>query len=247
VVCVVLFVGGIVLVTAGVVGSVFAAIESSEPYQIAMERARTDEAVVERLGQPIEPGSAPSGKISKGGASGGTADLAIPVSGPQGTGTVYVVATQTKGVWAFSTLALVVTDSGERIDLLGAEATSPAPHASADSSGVTIQRLALARDDGNGEAGEEVTRFKASDRRIHVVAELSDFKDGVEVKVALTAVSAGGAKGKELGDVSVVFTSFDNVGCYYFTWPRDWPVGTYRVDAFLDGKLTQSLEFDVVA
>lgn len=99
-----------------VFGLVTGAFRSSYVYQEALARARVNPAVVEQLGTPIEPGRFVSGSISVSGAS-GEADLAIPVSGPKGRGTLYARASKRAGEWHFSML-LFAPENGQRIDLL---------------------------------------------------------------------------------------------------------------------------------
>jgi hypothetical protein len=93
------------------------AMKSSGAYQQAVSITQESPAAKEVLGSPIKPKFWMSGSISENGAS-GNADLAIPVSGSHGSGTVFVVATKSGGLWDFETLVLVLDDSGERIDLL---------------------------------------------------------------------------------------------------------------------------------
>jgi hypothetical protein len=96
---------------------VFGVIRSSEVYTQALERARASEEVQAALGTPIEDGWFVSGSINTSGSS-GNADFAIPLSGPNGSATLYVVATKSADRWRFSTLDVAVEDSADRIDLL---------------------------------------------------------------------------------------------------------------------------------
>jgi len=111
-----------VLVTIGVfvwalVGFVMGAFRSSYVYQEALARARAHPAVVEQLGTPIEPGRFVSGNLSVSGAN-GEADLAIPLSGPKGRGTLYARAMKPAGEWRFSMLLFAPENRQQRIDLL---------------------------------------------------------------------------------------------------------------------------------
>lgn len=99
------------------VGTISMAMKSSGAYQQAVIITQESSAAKEYLGSPIEPKFWMSGSISENGGS-GNAELAIPVSGPNGSGTVFVVAAKSAGLWDFHTLDLVVDDTGERIDLL---------------------------------------------------------------------------------------------------------------------------------
>jgi Cytochrome oxidase complex assembly protein 1 len=96
---------------------VFGAIKSSDVYKEAVARAKEAPAVQSALGTPITEGMFVSGNLNTGGAS-GSADLAIPISGPKGSGTVYAVATMVGGKWTFTTLEVAVPGSADRINLL---------------------------------------------------------------------------------------------------------------------------------
>src|SRR5258706_2258744 len=74
-------------------------------------------AVVAALGMPIVEGFFTSGNIKVSGRS-GSADLAIPISGPSGSGTVFLEARKSAGQWSFLTLAFESEKTGERTDLL---------------------------------------------------------------------------------------------------------------------------------
>jgi hypothetical protein len=101
---------------AGIVFAVFGLMRRSEVYAYALEQARTNPSVVEALGAPIEPGWYLSGSVNLNGAS-GNADIAIPISGSRGAGTVYAIATKRAGVWEYELLEVALASGGERIDL----------------------------------------------------------------------------------------------------------------------------------
>jgi hypothetical protein len=48
----------------------------------------------------------------------GDANLAVPISGPKGNGTVYVMARRIAGVWNYSQMIAGIESTGEKIDLL---------------------------------------------------------------------------------------------------------------------------------
>lgn len=112
--------GGVLLLVvfvAGIISIVFGAIKSSEPYQHAVAVATHDRRVTGKLGAPVEPGWFFQGSIEINGAS-GRANLAIPVQGALGKGTVCVVAKKDAGQWTYQTLELKVEGQAEEIDLL---------------------------------------------------------------------------------------------------------------------------------
>ena len=110
---VVLFAGFIILIFA----IVFGMMKSSDAYKDALAIAKTNQYVQEALGSPLEEGLLVMGNINVNGSS-GHADLAIPVSGPHGSGTIYVVASKSAGRWTILKLVMEIKASNERIDLL---------------------------------------------------------------------------------------------------------------------------------
>ena len=100
-----------------IVTIVFGVIKSSDVYQEALARAKTDPAVEMALGTPIEQGLLVMGNINVSGSS-AEADLAIPISGPDDEATIYAVAEKSAGRWIFSTLVVEIKTTGDRIDLM---------------------------------------------------------------------------------------------------------------------------------
>lgn len=118
------------LVVAGCVTAVIVMvpriIRSSEPYRHAVSEARASEAVREILGEPIEETALPGGSINVSGSA-GDADLSIPLAGPKGAATLYVVAKRTAGEWEYATLRVKPDGGGPAIDLAPAERPAPRP------------------------------------------------------------------------------------------------------------------------
>ena len=114
-----------VFMLAIVAGSVFAVMmfvfrlmQSSGSYTQALVRARQAPALIEKLGTPINAGLLMTGSISEKDET-GIANLAIPLAGPKGEGTLHVRATKSAGVWTFSRLDVEMKATKQRIDLLG--------------------------------------------------------------------------------------------------------------------------------
>ena len=112
-----LFVLVVVGFVAAIVMGVFAMIKSSGPYEQAIARANSSVEVRQALGAPIEEGWYVMGNVQINGPS-GNANISIPLSGPNGEGTLYVEATKSADVWTFQLLQLEVKRTGQRIDLL---------------------------------------------------------------------------------------------------------------------------------
>jgi hypothetical protein len=113
------FIGSILVI-------VFSVMKSTDVYKGALARAKADPAVIEALGSPIMDGFLVSGNTKVTGAS-GESNLAIPISGPNGKGTIYVSANKSLGQWNYLGLVVEVEQTHERSDLLHTSAPASSP------------------------------------------------------------------------------------------------------------------------
>jgi hypothetical protein len=113
----------IVLVFACFIGAIAmaasAAMKSGDVYKESMARASNDPRVTAALGTPVKSGFFVSGNVSVTNDT-GNADIAIPLSGPKGKGSIHSVAEKSAGKWEYSTMTASLPD-GSSVDLL----TSP--------------------------------------------------------------------------------------------------------------------------
>jgi hypothetical protein len=100
-----------------ILGSVFAAIRSSDAAKESLLRAQSNPLLVQELGAPIEEGWMVGGSINVAGTS-GDADLAVPISGPKAKGKIYVTAHKSAGFWSYSVMEAAIDGSDQRIVLL---------------------------------------------------------------------------------------------------------------------------------
>jgi len=100
-----------------ILGSVFAAIRSSDAAKESLLRAQSNSLLTQQLGTPIEEGWLVGGSINVSGAS-GDADLAVPISGPKASGRIYVTAHKSAGVWSYSLMEAAIDGSNQKINLL---------------------------------------------------------------------------------------------------------------------------------
>ena len=143
--CLGLLLGAAALV-GGIVFVAMSAIKTSEVYKGALGVVQTHPAAIERLGQPIADGWFVSGNIKFDG-TGGNANFAIPVSGPKGSGTLHVQATNPDGAWMYERLDLVA--GGQTASLLDRNVVQPPP-----GSPVDVEEDA---DGSGGDAAEDAT------------------------------------------------------------------------------------------
>lgn len=111
--CLCLCGGGIV----GIFSVVTGAIKSSQPYTDGLARAEASPEVAQALGEPIQSGWMVSGSINVSNDD-GECDIAVPISGPEGAGTLSIKATKTDGDWTYEKMEVRVDGSGQRINLL---------------------------------------------------------------------------------------------------------------------------------
>lgn len=109
----------------------------------------------------------------------------------------------------------------------------------------TVEEIYLARDNGEGKAGEQVSEFRTNDVPIYCVV-LLDAVGKVTVKMNFVAVSVAGVK-PETKVVTASYTTKDGQNRINFTGTPEgkWTPGKYRVDLFLDGKAAKNLEFEI--
>ena len=114
-----------------------------------------------------------------------------------------------------------------------------------EASGVYIEWLKLYRDDGSGDEGEEVEAFKTTDNPQHFIAQLSEFEGGTKVKFVFTAVNAGGEKNYKIAEKEIETNSFTNRAVFTFKMPKGFPTGEYRLDAYINGKVSKTVNYKI--
>jgi len=92
-------------------------IKASPVYQDSVAKAQTSSEVVRILGQPIHEDWLCLGEISQSSNGKGHAKLKIPLSGPNGRGTLEVVAIRLEGKWRFSALQFSAAGHSPAVDL----------------------------------------------------------------------------------------------------------------------------------
>lgn len=94
--------------------SAFGVMKQSPVFVEAVARASNNPEVAGALGAPLTTSWWLSGNLNESGGS-GTANFAVPVSGPKGSGTLFVEAKESAGTWRYESLQVDV--GGRRIDL----------------------------------------------------------------------------------------------------------------------------------
>jgi hypothetical protein len=113
----------VVALLAAFVGAIFTIVSysfhKSDVFREAIARAERSREVTDRIGSPLQPGWLPQGQIQVSGST-GTAQMAIPVTGPRGKATINLDARKVAGSWQFLSLQVQFEDSSS-VNLLAAE------------------------------------------------------------------------------------------------------------------------------
>jgi hypothetical protein len=97
--------------------SVFSILRNSSAAQLALHQAEANPIIVRTIGAPLKTGWIVSGTVNVRGP-GGEAELAIPVIGPKGKGTLYTMAVRQQNHWRTTRLAFAKEGESTTQDLL---------------------------------------------------------------------------------------------------------------------------------
>jgi hypothetical protein len=103
-----------------------------------------------------------------------------------------------------------------------------------------IQRAWLSSD---GSGAPETTEF-SQDETFYCLVELANAPDDTTLKAVWTAISAEGTDPNFLIDESELTTG-DGTVTFNLTNDGLWPIGTYKVDLYLNGEIDRALTFEV--
>jgi hypothetical protein len=111
----------LIVVFGGVTITVItASLRRSDVYKQALAKAAENPQVRQQIGEPIRAAWLVSGELHVNGST-GSANLSIPISGPQGRGVIRAVAFKSGGEWRFTYLQVCVEGRNECIDLLSVQ------------------------------------------------------------------------------------------------------------------------------
>lgn len=123
----------------------------------------------------------------------------------------------------------------------------PCPASAASSLAPGVKAATIHRDDGKGQPGEPVTQVQPADRTLHFRVEMDRHHDDeVEAKWVFVSVDTSAGKDTQFGESTLRGKGYTKISGV-LRGEADWPVGRYRVDLFLNGKLTQSIDYACAA
>lgn len=106
-----------VLFIAGIFFGVTSMMTNSDAYKGAMIQVQHNKLVIEKLGTPIESDGMTSGSINTTNNDSGNCNLQIPIKGPKGKATLFIIA-EKRGTWKYSEMTVFIKATKEKIDLL---------------------------------------------------------------------------------------------------------------------------------
>ena len=110
---------------------------------------------------------------------------------------------------------------------------------------IYVDEIYFAKDDGKGEIGDSVEKFQTTDNPIYVIVKLNE-NAATMVKMNLVAINVKGLKAEsKVITTTYKTTKMQNRVNFSGKPEKLWFVGMYRVDIFLDDKLSKSLEFEI--
>lgn len=109
---------------------------------------------------------------------------------------------------------------------------------SSSTSNVTITDLYMAKDN-DGKYGDKTTSYSPTDRKVWAIAKLSESEAGTKMKFVWFL---GDEKIKE---VEYTTKPLENTVSGHLELQQDWPKGTYKVEAYVNGKLAKTVEYTV--
>jgi hypothetical protein len=112
-------------------------------------------------------------------------------------------------------------------------------------SGAYIKEIHMAKDDGNGNPGDETDSFAPGDRTIHCVASLKQAKSGTDMRFSWWIVDADGSKNQKVKDIDYKTRALENIVHGHLTLPQDWPVGKYKVQIYVNGDLDKTAFYSI--
>ena len=113
---------------------------------------------------------------------------------------------------------------------------------SADS---TIKEIHMAKDDGQGQPGDQTNTFDPGDHTLHCVATLKEAQSGTDMRFSWWIVDADNTQDKKIKDIDYTTKALENIIHGHLTLPQDWPSGKYKVQVYVNGHLDRTVPFTV--
>lgn len=127
----------------------------------------------------------------------------------------------------------------------GSDWTSSPSNSARSAREFSIQKVYMAKDD-NGSPGAAALSFAPADRTIFCVVELNVAKAGTQVRFVWKTVEIEGSRDEEIKTVEYTTKPLEEKIQGNLTLPRDWPAGTYKVDIYVNGTFSKTINYKVM-
>ena len=149
------------------------------------------------------------------------------------------------GLMLFAVIACNLGNKSTNLSTNNANDTSNSNSDSPPTSTGALTQVHMARDDGKGDPGEESDSFNPKDRTVHCVTTLKDAKSGTQMKFSWFIVDADGRQNEKIREINYTTRALEDVVHGHLIAPRDWPVGKYKVEVYVNGNLEETVPYTV--
>lgn len=104
------------LFLGGIFFGITSMMKDSDAFKESMAAAQQNKMVIQKLGSPLETNGIMSGSINISNDT-GDCDLQIPIKGPKGEATLFIVGTK-RGKWKYEQMSVYIKKTDEEINLL---------------------------------------------------------------------------------------------------------------------------------
>jgi hypothetical protein len=112
-------------------------------------------------------------------------------------------------------------------------------------SGIHIQEIHMAKDNGRGAPGDRTESFSPEDRTIHCVVKLKKATRGTAMRFSWWIVDADGSKNQKIKDIDYTTKTLENIVHGHLSLPQDWPQGSYKVQVYVNGDLDRTVNYAI--
>lgn len=111
--------------------------------------------------------------------------------------------------------------------------------------GQTITRTELAKDNGKNKPGQVVKSLSPTDNPFHCVLHFKPLPSAMVFTATLIAVRAADVKDYKVATTNISAASAMDLVDFKFSLPRNWPVGSYRIDLKVNNRPLTPVTFEI--
>jgi hypothetical protein len=132
------------------------------------------------------------------------------------------------------------------LDVSAYPARAVIAHAHGAPTAPRIRSAVLARGYANGQAVGVTRSFHPTDNPLHCVIHLGAISAVTKLRVVWVAVNAGGVHNYKIAEKTfTLHRAVDTTVNATLSLPRKWPVGTYKVVLYLNGRVARTIGFSI--